>query len=69
MNWNYRIMKRKISESEYVFGIFEVYYNEDGSVKGYYENSMTPVVDSPEGLKHELEIMLQAFDNEILDYE
>lgn len=69
MNWNYRIMKRKISESEYEFGIFEVYYNEDGSIKGYSENSMTPVVDSPEGLKYEIEIMLKAFDKEVLDYE
>lgn len=68
MSWNYRIMKRKISESEFEFGIYEVYYNEDGSVKGYTENSLTPVVDNPEGLKREIEIMLKAFDQEILDY-
>jgi len=68
MSWNYRIMKRKTAESEFEFGIYEVYYNEDGSVKGCSENSLTPVVDNPEGLKHEIEIMLKAFDHEILEY-
>lgn len=61
-------MKREISESESEFGIHEVYYNEDGSVKGYTENSLTPVVDNPEGLKQEIEIMLKAFDQKILEY-
>jgi hypothetical protein len=61
-------MKRKTAESEFEFGIYEVYYNEDGSVKGYTENSLIPVVDNPEGLKQELEIMLKAFDQEILDF-
>lgn len=68
MSWNYRIMKRKTSESDFEYGIYEVYYNDDGSVKCCTENSMTPVVDSPEGLKYELEIMLKAFDQEILEY-
>ena len=60
-------MKRKTSESEFEFGIFEVYYNEDGSIKGHTENSLTPVVDNLVGLKHEIEIMLKAFDQEVLD--
>lgn len=68
MSWNYRIMKRKTSESEFEFGIYEVYYYENGVVKGSTENSMTPTVDNPEGLKHDLELMLKAFDQEILDY-
>jgi len=68
MNWNYRIMKHKNSDSEFEYGVYEVYYNENGEVKGYTENSMTPTVDSPEGLKKELEIMLKAFDQEILEY-
>ena len=68
MKWNYRILKRKISDSEFEFGIYEVYYDENGMVTGCTENSMTPNVESPEGLKHELEVMLKAFDQEILEY-
>lgn len=68
MSWNYRVMKRKISESEFEFGIYEVYYDDNGRVKGYTENSMTPVVHTAEGLKYELEIMMKAFDKEVLEY-
>lgn len=67
MSWNYRIMKRKTSESDFEFGIYEVYYNEDGSVSGHTENSLTPVVDNLEGLKQEIKIMLKAFDQDVLD--
>jgi len=69
MSWNYRIMKRKTSETDFEFGIYEVYYNEDGSIQGYTKNSLTPVVDSPEGLKYELQVMLKAFDKKILEYQ
>lgn len=61
-------MKRKISDSEFEYGIYEVYYDENGIVQGCTENSMVPTVDNPEGLKHEIEIMLKAFDQEILEY-
>lgn len=62
-------MKRKTSETDFEFGIYEVYYNEDGSIQGYTKNSLTPVVDSPEGLKYELQVMLKAFDKKILEYQ
>lgn len=69
MSWNYRGMKRKVSDSEFEYGIHEVYYKENGQIKGYTQDSITPTVHTPEGLKHELEIMLKAFDKEIIDYE
>lgn len=68
MNWNYRVMKREISEDVFEYGIYEVYYDDDGAVSSWTENSMTPTVDSPEGLREELEIMKKAFDLDVLDY-
>ena len=69
MSWNYRIMKREISKGEFEFGIYEVYYNEDGTINGYTKDSLVPVVDSADGLKHEMEIMMKAFDKVVLKYE
>lgn len=50
MSWNYRIMEHIISDSACKYGIYEVYYSEDGSAIGHTEQSLTPVTDSPEGL-------------------
>jgi hypothetical protein len=62
-------MKREVSKDEFEFGIYEVYYNEDGTIKGYTQDSVVPVVDSADGLNHELRVMLKAFDKDVLKYE
>ena len=68
MTWNYRIMKRKIDQSNFEFGIYEVFYDQNGIIKGYTENSLTPTTESPEDLKFELDRMKEAFDKEVLDF-
>lgn len=68
MSWNYRIVKREVSPNEFEFGVYEVFYDDDGNIMGHTENSLTPVVDSVEGLKYELEIMMRAFEFETVDY-
>ncbi len=68
MTWNYRIMKRKIDHSTYEFGIYEVYYDDNGIIKGCTENSLTPTTESLDDLKFELELMKEAFDKEVLDF-
>lgn len=69
MTWNYRVMRREVAPEEFEYGIYEVYYDDQGNVSGYSMNSMTPMVDSVEGLKYELEIrMMKAFDLETMDY-
>lgn len=47
-HWNYRVVKHKDNEEE-VFSIFEVYYNDDGSVYAYTEEPKNPVqfLESP----------------------
>ncbi|HLP10945.1 MAG TPA: hypothetical protein VK177_03375 [Flavobacteriales bacterium] len=68
-HWNYRVMKKKNTEGQYEFGIYEVYYDENEKVISYTENSMTPVCGSAEALKYELEVrMREAFEKETLEY-
>lgn len=67
-HWNYRIMKREINPKEFEFGIYEVYYDDNGKVNSWTEESLTPTCDSEEGLFIELELMKEAFKKEILLY-
>jgi len=68
-HWNYRIMKRKNDQGHFDFGIYEVFYDDNGKVTGWTENSLTPLCDSEEDLKEELKIMVDAFTKEVLTYE
>lgn len=62
-------MKRKNSQGQFDFGIHEVFYDDKGNVKGWTENSLTPVRDSEEDLKEEIELMMGAFEKETITYE
>lgn len=61
-------MKKENSERELEFGIYEVYYNEDGGISGWSEESMTPTCSSADDLKHEMQIMMLAFEKESIVY-
>ena len=62
-------MKRKNNQGQFDFGIYEVFYDDNGKVKSWTENSLTPVCDSEEDLKEEIKIMMNAFQKETLTYE
>lgn len=68
-HWNYRIMKRKNSEGQFEFGIYEVHYDSNGKVEGWTENPLTPTHESKEDLKSELKNMMTAFEKETLIYD
>jgi hypothetical protein len=68
MTWNYRVMKRKNQSGEYDFGIYEVYYDDKGSVVSWTKEPITPVSPSEEGLDHELNLMREALKKETLLY-
>ena len=68
MTWNYRIMKKEITPDEFEYGVYEVYYDDDGNVKGYTENSLLPTCASEESLLFEIELMKEAFNKETLLY-
>ena len=68
MTWNYRVMKRKNEAGEYDFGIYEVFYDENGKVVSWTEESMTPVCPSEEDLEYELNLMREALKKDTLLY-
>lgn len=67
--WNYRVMKRLNSQGKYDYGIHEVYYDDDGKINGWTEDSMVPVCPSEKDILYELEVMKRAFEQETLLYE
>lgn len=67
-HWNYRVMKRENAQGQIGFGIYEVFYDDNGEIKSWTENSLTPVCDSEEDLKEEMKIMMKAFEKETLTY-
>jgi len=49
MSWNYRIIFHDIAPESW-FGLHEVYYSADGSIKSWTEEPISFGVDSDEGL-------------------
>ena len=35
MSWNYSVMRNEISNGQFEYGIYEVYYDENGEIKNY----------------------------------
>lgn len=68
MSWNYRIFKKKLAGHD-VYEMHEVYYNSDGSIKGWTENSIIPTGETPEELKQDFSRQLLAFESPVLDYD
>lgn len=65
-HWNYRVMKKLNSSGEHEYGIHEVYYDEDGNIKGWTQSSVTPTFPSEEDLLQGLERMKAAVEKETL---
>lgn len=67
MSWNYRIVKTKIADGEFEFGIHEVFYDDSGNIEGMTEKSVVPACPSVEGLKYELEErIMKSFEEDTL---
>ena len=72
MSWNYRITKeirhhKYLHEPETLFGIREVYYDENGDVSGMSE--MPDIIaESVDELKNILEKMTECCDKPVIDY-
>lgn len=67
MSWNFRITTKQVGDTT-LYGLCEVYYRKDGSVKGYTDWIDPNGWNNKEDLKITLENMLKAFDKpEFLD--
>jgi hypothetical protein len=62
--WNYRVI-----ESEDVFRIHEVCYNSKGQITSFSEDPITPLGETMEELRGDLEYYMQALDRPVLKKE
>lgn len=66
MIWNYRVVRTE--EEEYdSYRLYEVYYDDEGKIEGMTKDSTQPSGESVEELQNDLEYMMEAFGNPVLD--
>jgi hypothetical protein len=64
MSWNYRVLKR-----DNLFAIYSVYYDDEGKIIACSENPEPAISEDFEYLKTQLNLMLEAIDKEVLEFE
>ena len=67
--WNYRVMRHG---EEDTYGLHEVYYNKQGKICLWTEDSLVPVRESVDELEEELTMMLRDVKkskHDVLDYD
>jgi len=68
--WNHRVIKRtyprETTEDEVLYGIYEVYYNEDGSIYGHTEDPVNVMEYSTDELLDTLERMMRCLGKPVL---
>lgn len=65
MTWNYRVIHRE----DWGYGLYEVYYDDDGTIKFWTESSVDGNhYDTITELRTGLERMLEALDKDVLPY-
>jgi hypothetical protein len=68
MSWNYRVLRKNYNGAEY-FEIHEVYYDSNGKPDSCTERAISPMGDTVEELKNEIEKIKKSFDLPVLNYE
>lgn len=63
MSWNYRVLENLDG-----FGIYEVYYDTDGSINNVSAAPMEPYGETVEELKRDMDAMNAAFDKPVLSF-
>jgi hypothetical protein len=67
--WNYRVLSRTHPNGEISFGIYEVYYNQDGTPGSCTATPVEPSGETLKELKADMIRMLHAFKKPVLKYE
>jgi hypothetical protein len=65
MGWNYRIIETE-SSGEREFSIHEVYYDDEGKIKGYSKNPVSVRAESVESIIWSLEKMIEGARKNVL---
>ena len=67
MAWNYRVIQHTDEKTDSVwFHIHTVFYSDSGKIESWIENPTTPIGDSVEDLKGELELIMAAWELPVL---
>jgi len=66
--WNYRLIRRQTEHGEKI-AIHEVYYNSQDEPRSCTKNPVPVAGEDIEVLKKDVEMMKQAFEKPVLDYE
>ena len=64
MTWNYRVVNKNGN-----FGIYEVYYDENGKANAWSQDPMDPYGESLEELKADLKRMMMALERPLFEIE
>jgi hypothetical protein len=64
MSWNYRVIRK-----DGQLAVYPVYYDDRGNIRGSSEIPFSPEAGSLEELRTSLELMLDALEKEIIEYE
>lgn len=67
-HWNHRLLKRDTKHGT-IFGVYEVYYNSDGSIYAMTERPVELTGESPEDIEQEIQMILRALTTPVLDYD
>ena len=70
MTWNYRVVRKSIDYKEHtddVYEIYEIYYDDDGAITCYTENSIAPMGLDLSELRGDLKHMVEALDKPVLE--
>ncbi len=64
----YRVLKKLDMEGNYQYGIYEVYFDDDGTIMGHTDEALSPMELSINELKQTLKAMIKGLDKEILNF-
>jgi hypothetical protein len=67
-HWNYRVL-RKVHNGEEYFSIHEVFYDKNNNPNACSVEPVSAHGDTVWELKKDLELMIQALDKQVLDYD
>ena len=68
MSWDYRVVRREYGD-EVILGIYEAYYDDNGTCWAITEIPMVPYGETWDELAGDLGAMVRALGRRVLDYE
>jgi len=65
--WNYRVIKRHHKETDtYTYQVHEVYYKKNGKIEGWSESPVSPMGDTLNELRGDIQYFSKAFQKPVL---